>query len=214
MNERESIYLSLPDDTKHRFNLYKSLFRLWVFRENQELTAYKISEMLDIPVDIVLADLSVFEDAPQNALSGIRIESVAGSIDKQLGVKPLTESLLIGVGKLGTSLLKNPQLTTRVKVVAAFDINPEIVGGFVSGLKIQDMSKLQATVRQLHLKMAIIATTPSNAQIAVNQACDAGITVVWNFTPVALEKGEGVKLHNTSAMHDIESDYLKIFSKA
>jgi len=214
MNERESIYLNIPDDIKHRFNLYKSLFRLWVFREKQELTVFKVSEMLDIPLDIVLADLSGFDDAPPNALSAIRIETVSGSIDKYLGIKSLTESLLIGVGKLGTSLLKNPHLTSRVKVVAAFDINPEIVGGVVSGLKIQDMSKLQATVRQLHLKMAIIATTPSNAQMAVNQACDAGITVVWNFTQVALEKGDGVKLHNTSALKNIEYDYLKIFSQA
>jgi redox-sensing transcriptional repressor len=213
MIEREATSLNLPGDNMHRLNLYKSLLKLWMYRENQNLTIGMISEMLEIPANIILEDLSYCEEAPLSSESIIQTGSLIDCIDRILGSKPLTECLLIGVGKQGSALLRNETLTSRVKIVAAFEINQEITGKIISGLKVQHMNKLQVTVRQLHLKMALIATTTDSAPEVLEQVLETGIKVIWNFTQANLDEKPGIILQNTSRSVDIEADYLKILSR-
>jgi redox-sensing transcriptional repressor len=213
MIEREATSLNLPGENMHRLNLYKSLLKLWIYRENQDLTIDMISEMLEIPVNIIFEDLSYCEEALLSAESIIQTGSLIDCIDRMLGSKPLTECLLIGVGKQGSAILRNEALTSKVKIVAAFEINEKITGKIISGLKVQHMSKLQATVKQLHLKMALIATTPESAQEVMEQVLETGLKVIWNFTQAKLDEKPGIVLQNTSRSVEIEADYLKILAR-
>ncbi|MFN3556375.1 MAG: redox-sensing transcriptional repressor Rex [Bacteroidales bacterium] len=215
MTRQEADMLQIPRETAERFRLYQPLLRLWKYKNTQNLTISLISEVLDIPVNTVLEDFSYCPE--WNNKSPYHLVEVAGlidCIDQMLGEKEFKQALLIGAGKLGTSLLKNETIAgTGLKIVAAFDIDPTIVGKILFGIKVLNMDKLDTFVRQMHLKMAMIATTPENAIQASEQAIQAGIPVIWNFTQTPIPESEGIVIQNTSSALDLENDYQKILER-
>ncbi len=204
----------LPPETIQRFRLYQPLLRLWKYKQKHTLTVGMISEFLDIPVQTVCEDFSHCPQWNKSPEELVEVDTLIDCIDILLGEKEFKEALLVGVGKLGTSLLRNEIIAgSGLKIVAAFDIDPEKVGRVSWGIKVQNMDKLPVFVRQMHLKMAMIATTPENAREAVDQVVKAGMQVVWNFTPTYIEPIEGVIVQNTVSSLDIDKDYQKILSR-
>ena len=71
--------------------------------------------------------------------------------------------------------------------MAAFDVNPELVGKTINGKQIFPMSELAHIVRRMNIKMGII-TVP---RICAQEVCDllvgAGVRGIWDFAPVHLD---------------------------
>ncbi len=214
MKDNSTHQVILPEETIARFRLYQPVLRLWKYKQKNTLTISRISEFLDIDQQIIFDDFSHCPMWHQSRDSNIEIDSLIDCIDILLGEKEFKEVLLVGVGRLGTSLLKNEVIAgSGLKIVAAFDIDPEKVGKILWGIKVQNMDKLAVFVRQMHLKMAMIATTPENAFQAVQEVISAGVPVVWNFTPTIIPDYEGVIIQNTQSSLDIDSDYQKILAR-
>lgn len=204
----------LPGDTLTRLRLYQPLFRLWKYKQKSDLTISIISESLGIPSSTVIKDLKFCPvwPGPPNDLPSVDI--LIDCIDVLLGQKEFKEALLIGAGKLGTSLLRNETIAgSGLKIVAAFDIDPDKVGRISWGIKVLGMEKLDVFVKQMHLKMAMIATTPENAVAAAQQAIYCGVQVIWNFTQTVIPEKEGVIVQNTFSSADIDQDYQKLLAK-
>lgn len=174
-----------------------------------------ISEFMGVPVEKVYEDFSYCPQWNDKSTEDIvEVDALIDCIDELLGVREFKEALLIGIGKLGTSLLRNETIAgSGLKIVAAFDIDPEKVSKVISGIKVQNMDKLPVFVKQMHLKMAMIASTPENALQAAEEAINAGITVIWNFTQTHIPEKEGIIIQNTSAALDIDTDYQKILAR-
>jgi redox-sensing transcriptional repressor len=214
MTGKENDHHALPGETLKRFRLYQPLLRLWMYKEKRNLTISLISEFLGIPVELVLEDFSYCPNWNKTEDELVELSSLIDCIDELIGEKEFKEAVLVGIGKLGTSLLKNETIAgSGLKIVAAFDIDPEKVGKIISGIKVLSMEKLESFVRQMHLKMAMIATTPENALEAVDQVTKAGISVVWNFTPTTIPEQEGILIQNTESSMDLENDYQKILAR-
>lgn len=211
--EEQQLVLSLQESTLERFRLYQPLLRLWKYKNQQQLTVTIISETLDIPCDVVLQDLMHCPYWESNQPESIIVDKLIDCIAHLLGQKEYQEALLIGIGKLGNSLLRNEAIAgSGLKIVAAFDIDPEKVGKTIGGIKVQNIHKLPGFVDQMHLKMALIATTPDNAQQATSFAISTGIRVIWNFTPEVVSTHDGVIIQNTLSTLEIDQDYQKILS--
>ncbi|TVQ11936.1 MAG: redox-sensing transcriptional repressor Rex [Bacteroidetes bacterium] len=215
MSKQNPDNLNLPEETIQRFRLYQPLLRLWKYKQKHNLTISMISEFLGVPVEKVYEDFSHCPHWSEKSIQDIvEVDALIDCIDVLLGVREFKEALLVGIGKLGTSLLRNETIAgSGLKIVAAFDIDPEKVGKVISGIKVQSMDKLPVFVKQMHLKMAMIASTPENARQAVDQAVDAGISVIWNFTQTHIPERDGLIIQNTIAGLDIDEDYQKILAK-
>jgi len=214
MTEHTAYKKQLPQEAIQRFRLYQPLLRLWKYKQKHNLTISLISEFLHIPEQDVFDDFSHCPQWNKSPDDMLEIDSLIDCIDILLGEKEFKEALLVGVGKLGTSLLRNETIAgSGLKIVAAFDVDPEKIGMILSGIKVQSMDKLPQFVRQMHLRMALIATTPENALMAADEAVAAGIQVVWNFTPMPIPDRDGVIVQNTSSALDIDADYQKILTR-
>ncbi|MFO7818313.1 MAG: redox-sensing transcriptional repressor Rex [Desulfovibrionales bacterium] len=214
MTGKDIDHHELPGETIHRFRLYLPLLRLYMYKEKRSLSISLISEFLGIPSQKVLEDFSYCPDWNKSEDELIEVSSLIDCINNLLGEKEFKEALLVGIGRLGTSLLKNETIAgSGLKIVAAFDIDPAKVGKIISGIKVQSMDKLESFVRQMHLRMAMIATTPENALQAVEQVKKAGIQVVWNFTPTNIPDQKGLIVQNTTSAQDLEKDYQNILAR-
>ncbi len=214
MSGKETELPSLPEETARRFRLYQPLLRLWKYKNKRKLTISLISEYLDVPLAMVLEDFAHCPQWNSSAEDEVELDSLIDCIDFLLGEKEFKEALLVGVGKLGTSLLKNETIAgSGLKIVAAFDIDPDKVGKVLAGIKVQSMDKLESIAHQMHLKMAMIATTPENAQLAVDQVARTGVQVVWNFTQTVINPIDNIVVQNTRSALDLENDYQQILSR-
>lgn len=214
MTGKDIDHHGLPGETIHRFRLYLPLLRLYMYKEKRSLSISLISEFLGITSQKVLEDFSYCPDWNKSEDELIQVSSLIDCINNLLGEKEFKEALLVGIGRLGTSLLKNETIAgSGLKIVAAFDIDPAKVGKIISGIKVQSMDKLESFVRQMHLRMAMIATTPENALQAVEQVKKAGIQVVWNFTPTNIPDQKGLIVQNTISAQDLEKDYQNILAR-
>jgi redox-sensing transcriptional repressor len=214
MKEKTAFKDHLPQEAIQRFRLYQPLLRLWKYKQKHNLTISMISEFLHISEQDVFDDFSYCPNWNKLPDDLLEIDSLIDCIDMLLGEKEFKEALLVGVGKLGTSLLRNETIAgSGLKIVAAFDVDPEKTGMVLSGIKVQSMDKLPQFVRQMHLRMALIATTPDNALVAVDEAVAAGIQAVWNFTQKQVPDIDGVIIQNTLSALDIDVDYQKILSQ-
>jgi redox-sensing transcriptional repressor len=214
MKKQDSSVVHLPEETIQRFLLYQPILRLWKYRDKQQLTIQMIADYLNISPQRVFDDFSYCPSWNKTPDELLNVDNLIDCIDFLLGHKEFRESLLIGAGKLGTSLLRNERIAgSGLKIVAAFDIDPEKVGSVLSGIKVQSMEKLEVFIRQMHIKMAMVASTPENAAEAAEQAVKAGIQVLWNFTKTHIPEKPGIIIQNTSTIMDIDVDYQKILSR-
>ncbi len=214
MKEKETSSLNLPREIVHRMHLYQPLLKLWKFKNKPVLSIKLISEYLDIPSHLITHDFYYFLNFSTDDSSILPIDQLIDSIDSLLREKPFREAILIGAGKLGCSLLRNENLLiSGLKIIAAFDIDEQKVGKTISGIKIQHMEKLTNIVRQMHLKMALIATAPENSSRAVELIAKAGVKVIWNFTHANFPEPKEIIIQHTNSVLNIESDYQKIIAR-
>jgi redox-sensing transcriptional repressor len=94
----------------------------------------------------------------------------------------------VGIGNLGGALLKHRNFPTRgFHFVAAFDSDPSKIGKKLSsGLKVQDITKLDKKAKKLAIDIGVITTPQSVAQKIANSFIDADINAILNFSPAQI----------------------------
>ena len=118
-------------------------------------------------------------------------------IEHFLGYDRCTDAVLVGVGNLGQNLLSYDNFEKYgLKIVAAFDKAPHLVGKKVQGVQVLDAGRTADLCRRLNIHVGIIAVPGTDAQEACEQLVSGGIRAVWNFAPVNLMVPETVTVKN------------------
>ena len=80
---------------------------------------------------------------------------------KTLNDDQLTNVALIGVGNLGSALLKYKfHQSNSIRVSCAFDVNPEIVGRIVDGIPVYPMDDMIEQIKIQQIEVAILTIPP------------------------------------------------------
>ncbi len=116
-----------------------------------------------------------------------------------LGFNRTNEAFLIGAGNLGSALMAYQEhQALGLKIIAAFDIDPEKVGKTIGGIHILDYNKLFSLSDRLDVKIGIL-TTPNNvAQDVAEDMVNCGVKAIWNFTSAQLNLPENIIIQSTS----------------
>ena len=104
----------------------------------------------------------------------------------------------IGAGNLGQSIA-NYQRFERLgfHFVALFDVNPELIGQGVHGVKIYSLDDLENFCEHNKVDIAALTMPKANADNVANRLVDLGIHAIWNFAHVDLElKDDSVVVEN------------------
>ena len=91
---------------------------------------------------------------------------------------------VFGVGSLGTALLHDHGLKQfGLKVIAAFDVNPEVVGKTIEGVPIYHIDEFKNKNRTGAI-IGILTVPVGNSQEVTSIMVEGGIKAIWNFTLV------------------------------
>lgn len=118
---------------------------------------------------------------------GYDVEQLIGAIGRQLDAPEGQRAVLVGVGQLGRALLN--YFTTRrphLRLVAAFDIDPEKTGRVIHGCRVWPLAELGEVVREQGITVGVLTVPVEAAQEVADRMVEAGIAGFLNFAPVPL----------------------------
>ena len=82
--------------------------------------------------------------------------------------------------------------------MAAFDVNPELVGKDLNGIPIFHSDDFEAKMKEYDVNIGVLTVPINIAQEITDKMVDGGIKAVWNFTPFRIRVPENIVVQNTS----------------
>ena len=96
-------------------------------------------------------------------------------------------AIIMGAGNLGKALMTNFNFTKYgVRLVAAFDSNPQLIGTEIAGVPVYSCRELDRVMEELQPEIAILTLPKIHARAAAQRLVSAGIKGIWNFTSIDL----------------------------
>jgi redox-sensing transcriptional repressor len=135
---------------------------------------------------------------------GYNIYEVIQSIESFLGFDRDNDAFLVGAGNLGRALISYPEFRNYgLKIIAAFDNDPERIGRIDTGINVIHMDKFKDLTQRLNVQIAILTTPANVAQVVCDHLLECGIQAIWNFTPARLSVPSGIVVQNTSMYSNV-----------
>ncbi len=138
--------------------------------------------------------------------TGYSVTELLRSIETFLGWNNVNEAFLVGAGNLGTALLGHERFSKfGLRIVAAFDTDPEKVGQWIHEKAVLPLDKLADLAPRMSIHLGIITTPADVAQAVANEMVKGGIQAIWNFAPVKLRVPEHIIVHNEDLYSSLAS---------
>jgi redox-sensing transcriptional repressor len=119
---------------------------------------------------------------------GYRVALLARELRRTLGTDRTWPVALVGVGHLGSALVRHRQFREQGFAFAAlFDRDPALEGRVLEGLPIRPLEDLPHIVRDQAIQIAVIAVPAAEAQRVADQLVTAGVKGILNFASRSLE---------------------------
>ena len=188
----------VPEPTLRRLPWYLSNIKLMKEKGEQYVSSTQISKEINIDASQIAKDLSYVNISGRTRV-GYNIDALIEVLESFLGFTNMHKAFLFGVGSLGAALLRDSGLHHfGLEIVAAFDVNPELVGKDLNGIPIYHSDDLEAKMKEYDVNIGVLTVPINIAQEITDKMVDGGIKAVWNFTPFRIRVPENIVVQNTS----------------
>ena len=188
----------VPEPTLRRLPWYLSNIKLMKEKGEQYVSSTQISKEINIDASQIAKDLSYVNISGRTRV-GYNIDALIEVLESFLGFTNMHKAFLFGVGSLGAALLRDSGLHHfGLEIVAAFDVNPELVGKDLNGIPIYHSDDFEAKMKEYDVNIGVLTVPINIAQEITNKMVDGGIKAVWNFTPFRIRVPENIVVQNTS----------------
>lgn len=145
----------------------------------------------------VRKDLALVSSVSGRPKLGFKIKELIFGIENFLGFNNTNDALLAGVGGLGSTLLSYEGFKKYgLNIVAAFDVNPRLIGSKINNIPVLGVNSMGALAQKLNVKMGIITVPKEHAQEIADLMVQSGIKAIWNFAPTHLSLPAEIVLKN------------------
>ena len=188
----------VPEPTLRRLPWYLSNIKLMKEKGEQYVSSTQISKEINIDASQIAKDLSYVNISGRTRV-GYNIDALIEVLESFLGFTNMHKAFLFGVGSLGAALLRDSGLHHfGLEIVAAFDVNPELVGKDLNGIPIFHSVDFEAMMKEYDVNIGVLTVPINIAQEITDKMVDGGIKAVWNFTPFRIRVPENIVVQNTS----------------
>jgi redox-sensing transcriptional repressor len=146
---------------------------------------------------------------------GYRCTELVQEIKCILGTNEAWPVALVGMGHLGQALIGYRGFEQQgFRIAVAFDIDPGKTNRSIHGIEVHHLDSLQQVVRELSLRLAILAVPSSAAQQVAEVVAAAGIDGILNFAPVTLTLPESVHRVGVDLAMELEQLSFAVVNRA
>lgn len=195
MNQRRDL---IPEPALRRLPWYLAYVRLLRERKVGYVSSTQISRELKVDASQIAKDLSLLDIRGKTRI-GYEVPLLEHKLEEFLGFRRRHRAVLAGAGSLGRALMQDSGLMQYgLEIVAAFDVDPALIGTEHSGIHIYDIADTDRVCSDLHAGIGIVTVPVEYAQSTADTLIAAGVKAIWNFTPYRISVPEDVVVTNTS----------------
>lgn len=196
LSHKESI--QVPEPTLRRLPWYLSNVKLMKEKGEKYVSSTQISKEINVDASQIAKDLSYVNISGRTRV-GYEIDELISVLENFLGFTNSHKAFLFGVGSLGGALLSDSGLRQfGLEIVAAFDVNPQLVGKVINGISIYHSDVFEEKMKEYQVNIGVLTVPIYIAQEITDKMVKGGIKAVWNFTPFRIRVPEDIVVQNTS----------------
>lgn len=196
---------SIPKATVKRLPLYYRYLRILNNAGKTKVSSTELSEAIQVDSATIRRDFSYFGELGKRGY-GYDVEDLMHFFGKILNDDQLTNVALVGVGNLGSALLKFKfHQSNSIRVSCAFDVKEDIVGRIVDGIPVYPLDNMVEQIKLQQIEIAIMTLPAQQAQQVVDQLADAGIKGILNFTAARLTAPEDVIIQSVDLTNELQT---------
>lgn len=203
----------LPEKTVERLSQYRRTLLKTYSAEKQHIFSHEIASILHLTPVQVRRDLMLIGYSGSQR-KGYEIKRLIQLIGEIIDSKQGQKVALIGVGNLGRAILRYlNKKNSNLRIVAAFDINPEKVNKEVtgSGVTCHHYDQMSKILKKEKISIGVICVPADQAVQVADSLVKAGIKGILNFTTAPLNLKEEVFLEEYDMITSLEK--VAYFSK-
>ncbi len=152
----------------------------------ERISSYALGESMGLTASQIRQDLSCFGGFGQQGY-GYNVANLRSEISSILGMDNGYAAVILGVGNLGRALIENFQFSLNgFDLVAAFDINPHVVGTEIAGVPILHADQLSDFAAQHPIHVGVLTVPQSVAAESAKHLVELGVRGIWNLTNTEL----------------------------
>jgi redox-sensing transcriptional repressor len=191
--------------TVYRLSLYRRLLDSLRASGINNIYSHQLAHMAGVSATQVRRDFMVigYTGSPNR---GYQVDTCLASIESLLDGSLRQDVALVGLGRLGHSLLihfsgKRPQL----RITAGFDTDPTLIGTSIEGCPIFSVAEMEKVVAKNGIRIAVLAVPPEMAQSVANTLVRAGVRSFVDFTGIPLRLPDEVFVDHMDITSSLES---------
>ncbi|MDO4780100.1 MAG: redox-sensing transcriptional repressor Rex [Bacteroides sp.] len=198
MNQNNNNTDRIPEPALRRLPWYLAVVKMMKDRGEQYVSSTKIANEINENASQIAKDLSYVNISGRTKV-GYEIEKLITVLEDFLGFNKMHKAFLFGAGSLGAALLSDKGLQHfGLEIVAAFDVNPNIVGSKIGEVPIFHTDVFKEKVKEYGVNIGILTVPINIAQKMSDRMIEGGIKAIWNFTPYKIIVPENIVIQNTS----------------
>ena len=162
----------------------------------ERISSNDLSNRMKVTASQIRQDLNNFGGFGQQGY-GYNVQYLYDEIGKILGLNQQHNIIIIGAGNLGQALANYVKFEKLgFKIVALFDVNPELKGKTVRDIPILMLNELDDYCANNHVDIAALTMPKSKADTIAQKLVDLSVKAIWNFAHLDLNVPEDVIVEN------------------
>ncbi len=196
--------LVIPKAVVGRLSLYLREVQ-HLIRDGKETTnSTELGKLLGVTDAQVRKDLAHFGQFGHPGV-GYRCQELVDAIKNIMGTNTTWNVALIGIGNLGRALLRYKGFHEQgFQIVAAFDVDDDVIGFKVEGVDVYHIQDLAEVVKAQSIRLAAISVPSHAAQAVVDLVVEVGIEGILNFAPVTINVPSQVRVIGVDLAMELE----------
>ncbi len=142
-----------------------------------------IAAGLDLNPVQVRKDVACVSTVAGKPKTGYALKELIADFENYLGYHNTRDVILVGAGGLGHAILSYDGFKKYgLNVMAAFDVDENVIGRDINGKPVYEMSRLPELVKRWGIRLGIITVPSQSAQEVADIMVAAGIKAIWSFS--------------------------------
>ncbi len=195
----------VPEVVIQRLPLYVRVLSQYSSAGKDVISSEQLGNRLQMTPAQIRKDLSYFGRFGKQG-RGYDVAMLEGELRTILGLDRIWNAAVIGMGRLGRAVVSYPGFAPEgFNIIAAFDTSDDIIDRTISDLKVQSISRLAESVKELDIKIGIVTVPIDHAQEVIDALVQAGIKSILNYAPLSPQVPEGVTVRGIDPVLSLQS---------
>lgn len=177
--------------------------------EPEPIPSFELGRRAGVSAAQVRKDLSLFGEFGKQGV-GYDARFLRDQLRRVLKLDRVVNIGMAGAGALGVALGRYSirrhmtQPSYPFRLAALFDVDPAKVGVKVGQARVYHLDQLPEKVKEMEIRMMIIAVPADAAQKVADMCGMAGVKAILNFAPAKLTPPPGVRLHSADLTMELQ----------